>query len=241
MIPNYGALVKQLRAAHKDKSAFSYMLDPLIYSNDNAIQLFVKSVQEADLKKNDMTRIFKSKLSEQYNKFVEGMSESDVAKLNEDLLEEVTINGVKRLAIVNPIDTEKYYTARREAILIIRTEYGMPVKKENQSNESFIEEYKTWIINNQTKYRQARAAEVKWDAKNSKPIEGWRNELKVLNTQIAQAKKLRIKLKEEGKEDSDAYSMQTGRLQELQKFKRRNYSVEKDKHIGDWVSPDPKK
>ena len=240
MIPNYGALVKQLRAAHKDKSAFSYMLDPLIYSNDNAIQLFVKSVQEADLKKNDMTRIFKSKLSEQYNKFVEGMSESDVAKLNEDLLEEVTINGVKRLAIVNPIDTEKYYTARREAILKIRTKYGMPVKKENQSNESFIEEYKTWIINNQTKYRQARAAEVKWDAKNSKPIEGWRNELKVLNTQIAQAKKLRIKLKEEGKEDSDAYSMQTGRLQELQKFKRRNYSVEQDKPIGDWVSPDPK-
>ena len=76
-----------------------YMLDPLIYSNDNAIQLFVKSVQEADLKKNDMTRIFKSKLSEQYNKFVEGMSESDVAKLNEDLLEEVTINGVKKFLI----------------------------------------------------------------------------------------------------------------------------------------------
>ena len=94
----------------------------------------------------------------------------------QDLLEEVTINGVKRLAIVNPIDTEKYYTARREAIFKIRTKYGMPVKKENQSNESFIEEYKTWIINNQTKYRQARAAEVKWDAKNSKPIEGWRND-----------------------------------------------------------------
>ena len=57
-------------------------------------------------------------------------------------------------------------------------------KKENQSNESFIEEYKTWIRTNQTSYKKARAAEAKWDKKNSKPIEGWRDELKVLNNQI---------------------------------------------------------
>tara|TARA_R100000951_G_scaffold116176_1_gene126893 strand:- start:12486 stop:16859 length:4374 start_codon:yes stop_codon:yes gene_type:complete len=240
MIPNYGALVKQLRAAHKDKSAFSYMLDPLIYSNDNAIQLFVKSVQNADVKKNDMTRIFKSKLSPQYNEFIAGMSESDVAKLNEDLLEDVTVNGIKRLGIVNPIDTEKYYAARREGILKIKATYGVPVIKDNQSNESFIEEYKTWIKTNQIAYKKARAAEAQWDKKNSKPIEGWRDELKVLNTQIAQAKALRKKLKEEGKEDSDAYSMQTGRLQELEKFKRRNYNTETGTPIGDWVSPDPK-
>jgi len=240
MIPNYGSLVKQLRAAHKDKSAFSYMLDPLIYSNDNAIQLFVKSVQEADLKKNDMTRIFKSELSAQYNEFVEGMSESDVAKLNEDLLEEVTVNGVKRLGIVNPIDTEKYYAARRKSVLKIKATYGVPIIKDDQSPESFIEEYKTWIKTNQTSYKKARAAEAKWDKKNSKPIEGWKDELKVLNTQIAQAKELRKKLKDEGKEDSDAYLMQTGRLQELEKFKRRNYNTEAQSPIGDWVRPDPK-
>ena len=240
MIPNYGALTKQLRAAHKDKSAFSYMLDPLIYSNDNAIQLFVKSVQEADLKKNDMTRLFKSKLSAVYDEFAAGMSESDVAKLNEDLLEEVTVNGVKRLGIVNPIDTEKYYAARRESSLKIKATYGVPIKKDDQSPESFIEEYKTWIRTNQTSYKKARAAEAKWDKKNSKPIEGWKDELKVLNNQIVQAKELRKKLKEEGKEDSDAYSMQTGRLQELEKFKRRNYNTETQSPIGDWVRPDPK-
>ena len=239
MIPNYGPLVKQLRAAHKDKSSFSYMLDPLIYSNDNAIQLFVKSVQDADLKKNDMTRLFKAELSAAYNEFAEGMSESDVAKLNEDLLEEVTVRGMKRLAIVNPIDTEKYYAARREGIEKIRNKFGIPTKKEGQSNEEFIEEYKKFAINNQTKIRQARYAELQWEQKNSKPIEGWRNELKVLNTQIQEAKKERIRLKEAGQEDSDAYSMQTGRLQELEKFKRRNYNTEEGKPIGDWVSPDP--
>lgn len=34
--------------------------------------------------------------------------------------------------------------------------------------------------------------------------------------------------------------MQTGRLQELEKFKRKNYNSETQSPIGDWVSPDPK-
>jgi len=237
MIPNYGALVKQLRAAHKDKSAFSYMLDPLIYSNDNAIQLFVKSVQEADLKKNDMTRIFKSKLSAQYNEFVEGMSESNVAKVNEDLLEEVTIRGIKRLGIVNPIDQEKYYAARKKAIDKINITHGRPIQKEGQTEEDFKRDYKVWV--NSTKFKRARYAEAKWDEKNSKPIKGWRDELKVLKNQITVARELRKKLKEEGKEDSDAYSMQVGKLQELEKLKRQNYNSETDSPRRDWLQPDP--
>ena len=239
-IPNYSALTKQLRAAHKDKSGFSYMLDPLIYSNDQAIQLFVKSVQDADIKKNDMTRIFKSKLSSAYQEFAAGMSESDVAKLNEDLLEEVMVNGVKRLGIINPIDTAKYYSDRSKAISKIKAKYKLPVKQENQSNESFIEEYKSWVGVNQTAYKKSKFEEAQWDKNNSKPIKSWRDELKVLNQQIIAAKKVRKKLKEDGKEDSDAYSMQTGRLQELEKFKRRNYNSETQSPIGDWVSPDPK-
>ena len=235
MIPNYGALVKQLRAAHKDKSSFSYLLDPLIYSNDNAIQLFVKSVQDADLRKNDMTRMFKSKLSAAYNKFAEGRSESDVAKLNDDLLEEVTIRGVKRLAIVNPIDSDKYYKDKQAFIKKINIKYGQPQKREGQSEEAFKAAYSAWKLSNN--YKRARQEETKWDKENSEPVDNWRQELKVLNKQIEQARKLRQKLKEDGQEDSDAYSMQTGRLQELIKFKDANYNSLTGSPRREWVRP----
>ena len=237
-ISNYGALKKQLRAAHKDKSSFSMYMDPLIYSNDTAIQLFVKAIQDADLRKNDMTRIFKSKLSPQYEEFVAGMSESDVAKLNEDLLEEVTIRGVRRLAIVNPIDTEKYYKTKRDFIKQLNIKYGQPQQTEGQDEEAFKRDYAVWKGSNE--YKKARFEEAKWDKKNSKPIEGWRDELKVLEKQIDEAKKERKKLKEEDNEYVDAYSMLTGRLQELQKFKRNNYNSELKQPIRDWTRPDPK-
>ena len=235
MIPNYGSLVKQLRAAHKDKSSFSYLLDPLIYSNDKAIQLFVKSVQEADLKKNDMTREFKSELSNAYDKFVEGRSESDVAKLNEDLLEEVTIKGKKRLSLVNPIDVDKYYNDKSEFIKKLNVKYGQPTKQEGQDEASFKANYAAWKLSNN--YKKLRQEEATWDRQNSEPIDAWKEELIVINKQIADAKKSREKLKEEGKEDSDAYSMQVGRLQELIKFKDNNYNSFTNSPRRDWVRP----
>lgn len=238
MIPNYGVLVKQLRAAHKDKSSFSMYMDPLIYSSDVAIQLFVKSVQDADLKKNDMTRIFKSKLAPQYEAFAKGKSESNIADMNEDLLEEVTFMGVKRLAIVNPIDQEKYYKNREEFIKKLNIKYGQPIKRKDQTIEEFKKEYGIWLQSKE--YRQARFQESQWDKKNSKPIEGWRDELKVLNAQIKEAKQIVIKLRKDEKQDTDEFVMQSGRLQELEKFKRRNYNYELDSPRRDWLQPDPK-
>ena len=238
MIPNYGPLVKQLRAAHKDKNPLSYLFDPLMYSNDNAIQLFVKSVQDADLKKNDMTREFKSMLSAQYKAFAEGMSESDVAKLNEDMLEEVTIRGIKRLAIINPIDSDKYYQNKTDFIKKLNVKYGQPVQKKGQNDEAFKREYFSWKLS--SNYKKVRFEEAKWDKKNSKPIETWREELKILNEQIKKAKELRKKLQSEENENTEEYVMQTGRLQELEKFKRHNYDSESGQPRRDWTRPDPK-
>ena len=234
-IDGYSTLKRDLRAAYKDTSSFSYLLDPLIYSNDRAIQLFVKSVQDAELRKNDMTREFKSKISAAYNKFAEGRSESDVAKLNEDLLEEVTVRGQKRLAIVNPIDTEKYSRTKAEFINKLNVEYGRPTQKEGQSEAEFKADYATWKAS--TNYKRLRAEESKWDTENSEPIDAWEKELAILEKQIKNAKAAREKLKEEGKEDSDAYSMQVGRLQELIKFKDKNYNSYTQSPRGEWVRP----
>ena len=235
MLPGYGPLVKQLRAAYKDKSSLSYMLDPLIYSNDNAIQLFVKSLQDAELRTNDMTRVFKSKLSNAYNKFVEGRSESDIAKLNEYLLEEVVIRGKKRLSLVNPIDVDKYYNDKSEFIKKLNAEYGQPIQKEGQSETSFKSSYGAWKLSKN--YQRVRQEEAEWDKKNSEPIDTWKEELVILNGQIKIAKDVKTKLEKEGKEDRDEYSMQVGKLRELIKFKDANYNSFTNTPRRAWVRP----
>lgn len=235
MIPNYGAIVKQLRAAHKDKSAFSYWLDPLIYSSDTTIQLFVKAVQDAELRKNDMTRIFKSQLSNQYEKFTAGMSDFDIAALNDDLLEEVTIRGMKRLAIVNPIDQDKYNNDKKAFIRELNIKYGQPTRKEGQTKEDFNANYAAWILSNN--YKKVRAEEAKWDKKNSEPIDTWRAELKILREKIKNSRKKRAKLKAQDKQDSDAYMMETMKLKELISFKSHNYDTASDSPRRDWVRP----
>ena len=79
-----------MRNAHKDKSAASYLFDPIVYSSEPLIQMFAKSVKEAEFRKNDMTLDFKYDLKQEYDLFSEGMSESDILPaLNDDLLEEI--------------------------------------------------------------------------------------------------------------------------------------------------------
>ena len=86
-IPGRDKLIKDLTQAHRDKSGFSYLFDPIIYSSEPAIQLFAKSVKEATFKKNEMTLDFKYDLAREYDLFSEGLSESDVAGLNDSILE----------------------------------------------------------------------------------------------------------------------------------------------------------
>ena len=45
-IPGRDKLIKDLTQAHRDKSGFSYLFDPIIYSSEPAIQLFAKSVKK---------------------------------------------------------------------------------------------------------------------------------------------------------------------------------------------------
>tara|TARA_R110002020_G_scaffold389025_1_gene599675 strand:- start:394 stop:4782 length:4389 start_codon:yes stop_codon:yes gene_type:complete len=236
-IPNYSSLVKNLEEAHKDKSGFSYFFDPLIYSNDKAIQLFVKSIQDADLKKNDMTREFKSKLSAQYEEFSAGMSESDVAKLNEDLLEEVIVDGMPRLALVNPIDVNKYYKEQKEFINKINNKYGKPKKENYKDEEVFKSAFAEWA--NKPSARLWRQEKNKWISRNSEEVEGWEKESSKLNNQIKQAKSLRAELDRKNEEDKSAYENLSLKIETLVKLRRKN-TFEDSQGIhaaGDWVQP----
>ena len=234
-VANYSTLKKELSNAHKDKGNFSYMLDPLIYSNDKAVQLFVKSIQDADLRKNDMTLELKSKLSKEYEEFTKGMSGENVSKLNEDLLEVVTMNGMKRLSMVQPIDIDLYINTRKEYAEELRKTYKKPVKTEEQTDEEFINSINNWAKSEDGQEYQREESE--WHRQNSESIEGWRDELNAINKLIGTAKKIQKELREADNIDSDSYAMQDVKLKELRKLKSRNYNQATGTARGDWVRP----
>ena len=79
--------------------------------------------------------------------------------------------------------------------------------------------------------------ESKWDKKNSEGVEGWQEDLKVLDNQIKAAKAIKSKLEKENRIDSDEYAMQVGRIRELIKFRDQNYNATARKPRRDWVQP----
>ena len=236
-IPGYGALLDQLKSEHRDKSWSSYMFDPLIMSSDTAIQLFVKSVQDAQLEADDMTREFKGDLASEYNIFTEGMSEFDTEKLYEDMLETVNVRGKDRLSLVNPIETNKYYKNKIETKEKLRENHGapVPVEEETWESESFRERYGKWKKSKE--YSRYRQAILKWEEANGRPVKGWEKELKVLQAQIKDAKEiLRGTIKK-----TDDYANQAIRLKSLQEILEKNTVTTNQgiKPIGEWRQPDP--
>jgi len=234
---NYGDLVKELTTAHKDKSGYSFYFDPIVYSSDRGIQLLVKAVQQANLEKNDLTLDLKSKLAPVYDEFAAGQSESNVEKLNDDLLEEVTINGVKRLALVNPIDQERYYGDLRDYKKQLDEKYSKPKPADfNDDMELYKIEYGKWIES--SKGRNYQRDIVTWNNENSTPIEGWEKELKRVRDELKVQQSILKQLKANGFENTDSYLNAQINRDQLNKFLNKNYI--NGKPAGDWVQPDPK-
>ena len=234
---NYGDLVKELTTAHKDKSGYSFYFDPIVYSSDRGIQLLVKAVQQANLEKNDLTLDLKSKLAPVYDEFAAGQSESNVEKLNDDLLEEVTINGVKRLALVNPIDQERYYGDLRDYKKQLDEKYSKPKPADfNDDMELYKIEYGKWIES--SKGRNYQRDIVTWNTDNSTPIEGWEKELKRVRDELKVQQSILKQLKANGFENTDSYLNAQINRDQLNKFLNKNYI--NGKPAGDWVQPDPK-
>ena len=235
---NYGDLVKELTAAHKDKSGYSFYFDPIVYSSDRGIQLLVKAVQQANIEKNDLTLDLKSKLAPIYEEFSAGQNESDIEGLNDPFLEEVTINGVKRLALVNPIDQERYYNDLREYKKKLDVKYKKPKPADvNDDMELYKIKYSKWIES--SKGRNYARDIVSWNTENSTPIEGWEKELEKVRGELKVQQSIIKQLKADGQINTDAYLNAQIRRNELNKFLAKNYI--NGKPAGDWVQPDPKK
>ena len=237
---NYKDLVAELTAAHKDKSGYSYYFDPIIYSSDRGIQLLVKTVTKASLESNDMTLDLKSKLAPMYERFAAGQNESNVEELNDPVLEEITIGGMKRLALVNPIDSERYYKELTEEKNRLGEKHGIP-KKEQYTNSqgdinyaSFNRDLDSWG-NNESKGGRYRKELAKWTDKNLESIPNWRQELDRLDKEIKIQADIINTLKNEGIGKSEALSNARIRKNELEKSRNRNYINQKP--AGDWLRP----
>jgi hypothetical protein len=238
-INNYKGLVVELTKAHTDKSYYSLYIDPTIYSSDRGIQLLVKAILNANIEKNDMTLDFKSKIAPVYTAFAEGQNEANVEKLNDPLLEEITVLGKKRLALVNPIDTEKYYAAQKNKRMELYEKYKRP-KIAEYEKKGIIDEYfrdlNSWERNDRLGGRFNQEMNT-WNDNNTKEVKGWQKELKALK----EALKIQTDILKSFGPDTkvQGYTNALINKNQLEKELARNYPL--GKPAGDWVQPDPVK
>jgi hypothetical protein len=241
------AMIKELREAHKDKSGFSYLFDPLIYSSDPAIQLFTKSVKEATFETNRMTLDYKYDLKEEYDLFTEGMSESDIAKLNDDLLEEVTMTQydadgnpkeVKVLAFVSPIDKAKYEESKKQMYEAAGRRYNLPNwrdYKNGKQDSKYQSDIERW--NKDNKHRRDRIGYSKavndWHKENTEPVEGWQQQREKIKSQIASAERTKRAAIAAGR--SDSAHMAEEQIKALREKLRKNLLDGQPRN--EWVKP----
>ena len=232
MIPTRQHLINELNAAYKDKSGYSYMLDPLIYSNDQAVQLFAKLIKTANIKKNDRTLDFKPELNAAYTEFAQGQNQSNVEALNDPIIEEVEITAYKDgkkqqitvLGYVQPADLKKFNAAQREMYKSLAKKYGKPQKADYESEEDFKTAERNWGENTATVKQYTNEVEA-WVVSNSEGIKGWQEELDKMTAAIRRQSSLVKKLKKTKDDNPVEYDLALGKLQQMQREKGKNVTA----------------
>ena len=235
-------IIREMRKAHKDKSGFSFWFDPLIYSSDPLIQMFAKSVKQAEFNKNDMTLDFKYDLKSEYDAFAEGQSESDVAALNEALLEDVDVpvfshDGTKSatnaLSLVQPLLVGQYQADQRVMIEALYEKHNRPKQADFETDEEYKDAMKVW--GKTPGASRFRIEEEQWYTDNTEPIDGWTDERKALDVKISKTALLLVEARREGR--TEAVGQLMLKSDKLLQTKRRNLTANNKFPKGEWVKP----
>lgn len=159
-------IINELRSAYRDKSLFSLYLDPLIYSNQNNLQLFAITFKDHERIANQKA-IAKMRRAEEFYNRLKAYKGSDFNKetFYDDFLEirEVIQDGkpVKVLSIVQPF-LEDYQVKKGKMYVDIAKKYNRP---ESGADPEVFQE---WAKSDDGKaYKKERAA---WFAANSVPV-----------------------------------------------------------------------
>jgi len=194
-------LIKELTEAQKDKSAFSYLLDPIIYSSQVGIQMFASMLKDKMYQANDETQNDIYELAAAYKEFEKAKGSGlNPNKFNEDILEEVEYmvynpdkeksEKVTLLSFVQEFDVTRYKNAESKMYADLATKYNKPEKGD--------EEIQEWLKNKST-VREYYKEVAKWYKENSVPSKDSQEKYNVLSEKL---KNVRKKLVEEKSKDA---------------------------------------
>ena len=195
-------LENELREAQKDKSAFSFLLDPIIYSSQVGLQMFATMLKDKMYQANDVTQDDIYELAEAYKEFQKFKgSGTDPNKFNDDILEEhsyMVYNSEKGksekmtlLSFVQEYDVTRYRDAESKMYEDLAKKYNKPDK-----NDEAIQEW----LKNKSVVREYYREVAKWYAENSVVSKDSQEQYKVYTDKLTAARK---KLLEEKAKDKN--------------------------------------
>ena len=210
------SLIESMKRSIKDKSSFSYLFDPIMYSSDKSIGLFAKVLKEALYKANMISRNTAQEMENVYNEYVNesGKNSSNAARFNEDIIEEIEIwnpheqKYVKQLAFVQQYKVDEYYKKINEFYKNLDDEVIKEIQKVDPSfNKNQIvnsqedkDGYADWIQTGigQMYLDSKKKKQAKWFEKNTQPVE---NFLEYITEKIQHQQQLENRIAELNKQE----------------------------------------
>tara|TARA_R110000824_G_scaffold84210_1_gene210200 strand:- start:2236 stop:6678 length:4443 start_codon:yes stop_codon:yes gene_type:complete len=249
-------LIALLTKASRDKSKFSMLLDPLMYSNDNAIQLFTKLVKNALYEADNSSKDFLYKLQEAYREFVvsPSVSENNVEQMNRQMTEDIVeyvyseksgkYEPITRVAFIQEYDVPRYKANRREAVEKASEKTNYYTSKDFATEEEF-ERYLADIeATRKGGYAAARKAfnseMQKWFSKNTAPVKGaietakkHEEKIRKVVQEISKLQEKTIK-NEASPTEIEKLTVLEIELENLNRWKNQNYYIDR---FGDQSTP----
>jgi LysM repeat protein len=200
---NRDTLIKELTENQKDKSRFSYLLDPIIYSSQAGLQMFASMLKEKMYQANDDTRDDIAELSAAYKEFAAFKGNGlNANAFNDDIVEthdyyvfNPETNKTEKtslLSFVQPYDVTRYRANEAKMYEETSKKYGKPAKGEDGMD--------VWL-KNKPAVREYYKEVADWYKKNSVPSKDSQDRYDKLTAELSNAR--RKTLKEKGKTSPD--------------------------------------
>lgn len=232
-------IIAELREAQKDKSSFSYLLDPLIYSSQASLQMFAMTLKNKMYEANDDTQDVAYAIADAYRKYSESKgSGANPVSFNEDILEthEYSVfnyqtNKMEKknlLTFVQPLDVTRYRIEERKMFDGLRDKYKIPA--EDQARIDWFEDKKNKV--NVAKYYEEISM---WYAANSEPSPDAIAQLQRLTNEfVAVSDKMQKAL---ASQDGDRAAYYSEQLKEIQSLRSKIYDSRRKQFRGNAVQP----
>lgn len=240
--PSRENILKELRESQTDKSGYSYLMDPLIYSSQVTLQLFTSMVKNKMYQANNDTLDVVNKLAPAYENYKKYKgSDVNPIEFNKDILETHTYyvedpktgfrKPMEMLTFVQPYDITAFNNAEYEMRKKLKEKYGTP--------KYGTEEYKDWRESNKAAlyYREVS----KWYKENTITLKEGIDKVRELEARLTD---IQTKMKEVApggaKENADKYALYKAHELELITQRGRLYDSKNKQYKGEAVRPNSK-